>query len=231
MKEYDIPPSIQESSGYLYLTNTPFSSLSATIIYAEIQKVTHIIPDGPNRNIGWLQFLLDLWSLLELNSSGLRSDANGAQINQNTGYTKYQLVDDAIPRITPLGINPAVNANYQRRLLSVPFTLAGGVLANAEILAKATGFYGVVRPLGLIADSADTYILTHQDEDDDPCIGVTVDGVARVDVVVGTAYVWYPIEKPPVFYGDTDNKAIEVDISGGAGAEKGCILYEGWYET
>ena len=121
--------------------------------------------------------------------------------------------------------------NIRRKYVFVPFTLAGGVLANNTILDKTTGYFGACRPLGLIADSADTYILTHQDEDDTAMIGVTVDSAARVDVVVGTAYVWYPIENAPVFYGSADNKTIEVDISGGAGTEKGCILYEGWYET
>jgi len=125
-------------------------------------------------------------------------------------------------------VNPA--PKLVRGIGRKAITLAGGSVADQELVPALADYYGVVQLKALIADSADTYELVFQDEDDVVCAGLGAAG--RVDVVVGTAYVPVSLEPFVITQAtETENKALEVDVGGGAGAEELCLLYEYWYET
>ena len=152
-----------------------------------------------------------------------------ANIQNNTQGTAYASLAP-VPSVGAMGITDMSKLSYlHTRMGFTEVQLSAGVLPNVSLVPAAPGYYGVLCLCGLMSDTPGTYQLTVQDEDDNDVDG----GIGgRVDMVVSTAYVpeW---EREPVAFWKVgrDNKALEVDISGGAGAEKIGIYYKYHYET
>lgn len=164
--------------------------------------------------------------VVEASAAGILTQATGVANN-----ISYQLA--SLLRALPLSVGDNVlqptsaQAAYaHHRIISVPFTLVGGVLANLELVPALASYKGRMRILAVWSDTAFAATLTFQDEDDaalvpPPCIETAT---------IATAYTPISYNQPSLYWCDTANKALEVDISGGAGVEVGWILLEFWYE-
>lgn len=160
-----------------------------------------------------------------VNTSGEITEVSAATIETNVQGAQY-LNRQVHPWFThPTNTDKAWEGRF--RYIAKSITLVGGALANLELLPALAGYTGHMLFVGLNMNSADTYVLTFQDEDDAQLLPKP----NRIDAVIGTAYVPYTPEKSLTFSGIADNKALEVDITGGAGAEEGGIYGIGYYET
>ncbi|GAG92852.1 unnamed protein product, partial [marine sediment metagenome] len=104
--------------------------------------------------------------------------------------------------------------------------LAAGVLNNHVLVPALAGFNACIKIHSVWSNTADTYSLTFQDEDDVTLTGmpVVVDFVIAANNTAVDAYGM-------TGFAATVNDAIEVDIAGGAGVEVLYLAYEFWYET
>ena len=74
------------------------------------------------------------------------------------------------------------------------------------------------------ADTARTYAFDFEDEDD-----FNVSMLSTFDHVVAVANASYPLYRL-IGYVSADNKALEVDVTGGAAGEIVNLSYEWWHE-
>jgi len=163
------------------------------------------------------------------NASGQETEANSSSINTQTqnavNFIRAFSPTAHVSTITPT--SSTIAAYIHRRYVVVPIVLVGGALADNVVIPALAGYYGVFRPLALIANTTDTYTLTFQDEDDAAASGL----LAGVINVACTEYIAADLSHCGVVYKPTDNKALEVDVSGGAGVEILALIGEYWYET
>lgn len=171
---------------------------------------------------------------VEKNSAAI--NAKLANVEGNERYNR-----DGLVNVSPAG-GGGSSANAQKRFVGISATLVGGSLANVVILPALAGFTGYIQPYALWSDTADEFTLAFQDEDDAALLPAAVVAL-QVDVkhpneaapIGGTHGVagdnsGAPIF-PLVFQGIADNKALEVDISGGTGGEEMGVFLKRWYET
>jgi hypothetical protein len=125
------------------------------------------------------------------------------------------------------GGSAAINA--AARIGIATATTAGGAYPNLTLVPAVSGYYGVIKMIGVYGDLTDaTTTVIFQDEDDNTLTGCPTAGFV-LDI---TAYTRNQQLTNLIFYKGTDNKALEVDTSGyGAGANNIWFVYEYWYET
>lgn len=90
--DYDIPESIKRSSIYQKLTDTAIASLSAGDVYDAIQAITKVTPE----NIGYLQFLIDLWKALQVATDGYPLSKDSKWIPREQPYKTPTNDDNAV---------------------------------------------------------------------------------------------------------------------------------------
>lgn len=175
-----------------------------------------------------------------LNTSGEFVEASAVDIlghlENLDDYAKYS-------RTTMGAAGPPSQADEnQVRLGAANITLVGGVVTNVELVPSKVGFTGYVMPYALWASDDDEYILVFQDEDDAPLNPTNCDAI--------NVEIKHDNELSPIvqthgaagdnsgssatdifFYGIADAKALEIDVSGGAGGETLVLYYKYWYET
>jgi hypothetical protein len=186
--------------------------------------------------VGWTNNpIIDI--LYSMTSTGVwiaNTDTNGNKKVYDSGNNSTHVLngDRLIPILPPtFGVNLDSNAqldNAQRRIGIEVITLVGGALANTELVPALAGYYGVLKIKSIISDSAIAPLTcTFQDEDDNALTGL-MGGVAEVTLTANTVNTQL---EDCILYKGTDNKALEVDLSGGGGVEVVTIQYEYWYET
>lgn len=97
--------------------------------------------------------------------------------------------------------------------------LSGGAKADHKLVDGVAGLRVVMHVLGFWADTADTYTLAFQDEDDAPATGIN----AAFAVVLAAGNTFVPLDL--YFSYPTAAKDAEVDIGGGSGTEECQITY------
>lgn len=117
-------------------------------------------------------------------------------------------------------------------------TMVGGVIADQELVPSLAGYYAVIQPYAVQSPSAAIAALTttFTDEDNAPLGGQN--GVIHTSLLryfmcafgQSTSTDRVPVE-PITMYANVDNKAIHVDLTGGAGGEVVNLWYYWWYET
>lgn len=122
-------------------------------------------------------------------------------------------------------VNDAANAEGRYGIYS-DIMLEGGSVANHKLVDKVAGYRAVVALVSLWSDTAQTYTLALQDEDNAACELVNPFLSVRVPTA-GDHIPLYGI----VARASADDKDLEVDIGGGAGAEALNLTYIYWYET
>ena len=142
--------------------------------------------------------------------------------------TAYNVMINNPPSFTASEMLPgtakSLNKHHRFGVLGA-MTLAAGVLNNHTLIAGIANYYACVRVWGLWSDTADTYTLTFQDEDDVAAVGVPA--ALAVAVAANEVTPLYGIN----MHAATDDDDLEVDVAGGAGIEELYLLYEYWYET
>ena len=103
--------------------------------------------------------------------------------------------------------------------------LSGGSKANHQLHPGLAGFYGGIWVHGLWSDTADTYTLAFQDEDDAAC--TPINPAFSVTVPAAGDFVLLDL----ILRGPSDAKAIEVDVGGGGGTEELNLSYDVFYGT
>lgn len=137
-------------------------------------------------------------------------------------YLEASRGGDLVSGTIPINLEQAQMAHPQVKLL--PVVLVGGVKANNVIGTPTIGYHIVAELQNLIASTADTWILTHQDEDDVAAEG-GVDGVVHVTTDAEAKPGWIGGLGHGLIFKFSDDKAAEVDVSGGAGAEHLLLQY------
>lgn len=221
------------------LPDNYFREKNPAAIVAKVAEVTLAVisqwDERELKRVGWTNNpIIDI--LYSLTSAGVwiaRTDTLGGgkvvdyyanQYGKNALYLANAYIG------TPSDLaDSTVMAYRQRKIGYKDITLAGGSAANQELVPKIATYFGVLRVLAVASNTADTYTLTFQDEDDVACVGgsggvlVTEIAVANQPLNLAPGYVFTQASK-------TVNKALEVDVAGGAGVEHVLVIYEYWYE-
>lgn len=167
---------------------------------------------------------------------------NSSSINVQTSDTRSNTSMTVPSKISRVGLGGAASTpanNASLLITAIPIVLVGGSLANVPVIPALAGFYGVINPFAIWGDTADVYTLTFQDEDDvalHPQIMVAnqieikgnneISPFSTTHGAAGDNSGSPP--KPVVLWGASDNKAIEVDVTGGAGTEE-LVLFVEYY--
>lgn len=114
-------------------------------------------------------------------------------------------------------------------------TLVGGSKADNVLVPAVAAKYGVIMPFAGWSDTADTYTFAFQDEDNTAltpalCTEFNVTW-AVLKTCIGFGGATTGPYHFPWFKGTVVNKALECDITGGAGAEKIVVWFWYWYES
>jgi len=166
------------------------------------------------------------------NASGqkLVVEDNSSNISTQTGYNRYLQYAIMHPHIEEQTSAPINNVlvKLQQRVVRVPYTLAGGVLANVELVPALAGFYGVIDSILILPHDAIAPMQMAFE-----CPAATSIEMVNVTLVADTINDQM---RDYVIHGNltadaSDNDAIVVDLSGGAGAETGVIIVTYHYET
>jgi hypothetical protein len=184
-----------------------------------IQPVINISPTGKAIPVG---FMVDSAGTPRpmIDTSGRVTEASGAAISANTGYTWT-----GVGKLRPSIQNDPTIAT-QPRIGRAVATLAAGAFANQSLVPALAGYYGVVKIVGVLAsDAAVGATLTFESPAATPALpsvfantyAANVINKDLEDVVISHATL-------------VDNQAIVVD-GAGFGAGTVTFLYEYWYET
>ena len=227
MSEFEFTPAerkyIEASEVYTRFSTVKFSSLTVATIVTALNAITPSPENAPL--IKWLVFLIRMLAqdssgrktVIDQNSadslSAVRCGAMAAQSGISLGGADYS---------SPTGYAQKIC----HRLAYKSITLAGGAKADQELVAALSGYKGRCLIRAVTSDTPDTYTFLFQDAGDQP---IAHPVLAR-SIVVGTALVPVNFAQPILAVNSTANSAIEIDVSGGAGAEVLEVEYETWYE-
>ena len=170
-----------------------------------------------------------------VNTSGEITEVSASGINNQASLTKanisYALWDFFGSAGTTL------NGNQSKVRQVVNATLVGGSLADLEVVPKLAGWTGCLEIVGIWSDTAFTATITPQDEDDADINPTNISGGGGVqtdlleDHIVPFGASGANNLGRMTFYGIADEKALELDISGGGGTEKLAIFLYLFYRT
>jgi len=221
------------------LPDNYFRSLSPADIIAKVATITlaNISLLGPDEleRIGWLNNpIIDiLYSMTSagvwisrVNTSGLITDANSAAIAVDSEKAALNTVPPSISGYILTDV-----AQYKKRIpmkARIPYTLAGGVQANLQLVPGLANYFAVidsilVKPVNAIAAFQMTF----------ECPAGTAIETCELVLVAQTMndqlrdYVVHGVLAADASDGDP----IVVDLAGGAGAETGTIIVTYHYET
>lgn len=185
------------------------------------------------RRIGWLgnPFVHELYTLTSAGIWVSNKDASGLLAESNSATIKnYMLNTNRFvqgPTITAPTTSITDSALYAKRVVTVPYLLAGGSQLNLVIIPDpASAHYPVldgliIKPTDAIAGGLNLLLESPAGTD---IIGTVNSGALVANVPNKN------LENLVVSKG-TDNEAMVVDLSGGAGAEAGFLVVFYHYET
>ena len=222
-------------------------------IYSGIDKnLVHIVASGtvPFTDRGVLYLPSDMFSMIAgtIGSGGEAlvgssatagptiTETNSATISSRTSTIQDYSFGQLAPTVSSHPTGSAQIVNATKRYGVVTATLVGGTLADVELVPAKAGYYGCMRILGVWSDTAGTLTATPQDEDDASLNPTHISDSGGVqtdcleDHIVPFGASGANLVGEMVFYGASDNKALELDLAA-AGTEKYAFLIAYWYET
>ncbi len=203
------------------------SDVVVPVMFVDTSPPTHGISDGPQAR----PLAIDTSDQLGV------KEASGTNIAQHTSRTVSQLMA-LQPTVEPKNISDSATVTINRQPLEgfATMAMAGGVIADQVLVPARAGYRGVVQPYAVQSPSAAIVplITIFQDEDNA--------GLGGQNGVIHTTLLQYflcafgqttsndnvPL-RPITMYGTVANKDVEVDLSGGAGAEQVNMWYLYWW--
>ena len=133
--DFIVSDAIKNTDIYKTIAASGLSAISASDVYNAIQAIGSF--DGDDI-VEYTNFLIALWQLVEMNSSGLRTEANSAT---SQDYMEIGLYSDQRAKFTPLTAGGSLNAilNARKRLAVLDITLSNGAASNQELVAAVSG--------------------------------------------------------------------------------------------